>query len=294
MVNLHFRVGILQWITMNNAIAILLVVSWMFGLAALLLAILQMRLKRRLVGEDAKNKHRLYEIVVLKEIQDRIGYSLDIEKVTDVITGSLKHLFPYSTASSMVITQDHLIFKSVAEESVNHVFIEKVKSNMHQSLQGLVVTPLPSHVEESISGAVTDDTTDSTPASFFNVPLIINEKVGGIINVASTKPNAYLEEDKTILYQIVSQASTALARLEAVLVTEKGKLMAMIGSLADGVFMVGMDSKLNVINQTAKEFLHIVKDEPNIIEVLSAFPRELDMGGKISSVIQQNQAMEIK
>ena len=279
---------------MDSSVVALLAVSWAFGLAALLLAVRQIRLKKRLLAEAEKNKHRLYEIAVLKEIQDRIGYSLDIEKVTDVITGSLKHLFPYSTASSLVIMQDRLIFKTAVEESVNHVFIEKVKSNMHQALQGLVVTPLPPRTDESITGAVSDDTQDSTPASFFNVPLIINEKVGGMINIASTKPNVYKEEDKTILYQIVSQASTALARLEAVLVTEKGKLLAMITSLADGIFMVDTESRLSVINQTAKEFLHIVKDEPNIVEVLSSFPTELDIGGKIKSVMEQNQPLEIK
>lgn len=279
---------------MNSGIIILVIASWIFGIAAILLAIRQRRLKQQLIKEDEKNKHRLYEIAVLKEIQDRIGYSLDIEKVTDVITGSLKHLFPYSTASSLVITQNRLIFKVTAEESVNHVFIEKVKSNMHQALQGLIVGTLPAQIDESVTGSVSDDTNDSTPASFFNVPLIINEKVGGIINVASTRPNVYKEEDKTILYQIISQASTALARLEAVLVTEKGKLMAMISSLADGVFMVDTMSKLTVINQAAKEFLHIAKEEPNIVEVLTTFPNDLDLGSKITNVMQQNQTIEIK
>jgi NtrC-family two-component system sensor histidine kinase KinB len=279
---------------MNSGIIALVALSWIFGIAAILLAFRQQRLKKQLQSEDEKNKHRLYEIAVLKEIQDRIGYSLDIEKVTDVITGSLKHLFPYSTASSLVIAQNRLVFKVTAEESVNHVFIEKVKSNMHQALQGLVVGTLPAQIDESVAGSVSDDTNDSTPASFFNVPLIVNEKVGGVINVASTKPNIYKEEDKTILYQIISQASTALARLEAVLVTEKGKLMAMIGSLADGVFMVDTMSKLTVINEAAKEFLHIAKEEPNIVEVLTAFPNDVDLGGKITIVIQQNQTIEIK
>lgn len=286
---------LLQAIHANmSGLAALLIFSFVAGVIIVMLFISQRRLEKKLIAEGENNKHRLYEIAVLKEIQDRIGYSLDIEKVTDVITGSLKHLFPYSTASSLVITQNRLVFKANAEESVNHVFIEKVKSNMHQALQGLVVGTLPAQIDESVTGSVSDDTNDSTPASFFNVPLIINEKVGGIINVASTKPNLYKEDDKTILYQIISQASTALARLEAVLVTEKGKLMAMIGSLVDGVFMVDTMSKLLVINQAAKEFLHIAKEEPNIVEVLTAFPKDLDLGGKITSVIQQNQTIEVK
>jgi hypothetical protein len=56
-----------------------------------------------LQGKEELEKQRLYQILILKEIQDRIGYSLDTEKIIDVITGSLKYLFPYSTASSIVL-----------------------------------------------------------------------------------------------------------------------------------------------------------------------------------------------
>lgn len=279
---------------MNMTLSIIIIAASLFGVVLLLLGIRYHRLKKEIQAQDEKNKHRLYEVAVLKEIQDRIGYSLDIAKVTEVITGSLKYLFPYSTASSIVITQDKLIFKTIVEESVNRVFIEKVKSNMVQSLQGLVVTPLPTQIDESIQGALQVDAKDLPPLSFFNVPLIINDKVGGIINVSSMKPNLYTEEEKTILYQIISQASTALARLESVLITEKGKLMAMIRSLADGIFMVDIESKLTVINQTAKELLHIVKEEPSILEVLSGFPQEADLGGKITATIRENKIVEIK
>jgi GAF domain-containing protein len=48
-----------------------------------------------------------------------------------------------------------------------------------------------------------------TVASFFNVPLIVGNRVVGLINVSSAGKNAYKEE-VTVIYQIIGQATNAL------------------------------------------------------------------------------------
>ena len=63
------------------------------AILALILFFMILNQKRtRLEIEKKANleKQRLYQISILKEIQDKIGYSLDVEKIIDVITGSLK------------------------------------------------------------------------------------------------------------------------------------------------------------------------------------------------------------
>lgn len=64
------------------------------AIVLLLLTIRQRRAAIEIQKREAEDKQRLYQISILKEIQDRIGYSLDIEKIIDVITGSLRKLFP--------------------------------------------------------------------------------------------------------------------------------------------------------------------------------------------------------
>ena len=139
--------------------------------------------------KEAKQKQRLYELAVLKEIQERIGYSLDIEKVIDVITGSLRNLFSYSTASSLVIKENKLIFKAYIEESVNHNFVDQVKKTLLSSLEVLSDETLSKNIEEHAAGVLIDDNNTLSLGSFFNIPLVINNKVAGIINVSSTKQN---------------------------------------------------------------------------------------------------------
>lgn len=262
-----------------------IVSTLIFGLIAIYLSIKEQKTKKLLLEKDIEQKQKIYQIAILKEIQERIGYSLDIEKVIAVITESLKSFFSYSTASSIVVKEGNLVFKTYVEEKVSHTFIEKVKKTMLASLSALNDKLLPSHLEETLSGMVLDETNSLPPTSFFNIPLIVNNEVVGLINISSTKPGLYKEDEMTILYQITHQASSALSKLNEVLRTEKGKLMSTIGSLADGVFTIDTQNTLLVINNAAKEMLRLKKENPTIFDVLASFPPEFDLPAKISQCL---------
>jgi signal transduction histidine kinase len=250
------------------------------------------RVRKELAQKEEIQKQKVYQISILKEIQERIGYSLDIEKIIDVITGSLKHLLPYSTASSMIIKEGRIVFKVNIDGVVSSTFIKNVKQNMFASLSALL-GQIPSEVNEIISGLTIDDTEMNSPSSFFQIPLIVNNKVLGLINVSSTKPNQYKEQETTLLYQITEEASTALARLENVLETEKGKLTSMIAGLADGVFMIDAHKNLLIINDAAKNFLNL-NQNPNFFKIAAAFANFYDFSSKIDQAISKNQAIEDK
>lgn len=263
----------------------------LLGIVTIFLSIRDDKSHKLLKEREQKQKQKLYQLQILKEIQDRIGYSLDIEKVIGVIAGSLKNLFPYSTASSLLIREDKLVFKTYVEESISHIFIEQVKKNMVASLTLLAERILPTQIDERVSGFVLDDSNKKALQSYFHIPLIVNNIVVGEITVASTEPNYFKGEDIELLFEVVNSALNALSRLENVLHTEEGKIMAMIGSLADGVFMVDMDRKLSIINNSAKSLLKITKPNPTIIDVLSSVPISYDLSGKIDSAISEKKSI---
>ncbi|MBI2622416.1 GAF domain-containing sensor histidine kinase [Candidatus Microgenomates bacterium] len=249
---------------------------------------------RQLLGKREKElNRRLYETAILKEIADRIGYSLDVEKIVDIITGSLRNLFPYSTASSLMITPEALTFKTYVEENVSNAFVNEVKNRLLTSLEALLNQTLPEKINESISGVVLDDNNKNPLASFFNIPLVINEQVVGLINVASQQAGLYQEEEMSILYRIASQASQAVSKLESILETEKGKIMAMISSLADGVFMVDVDTKLAVINPKAISMLRITSSSPTIFDIIDSLTGKFDIRTKIEEAIIKNKLVAV-
>ncbi len=262
--------------------------------AALILWIIYEKRKRNVIlKQEEIEKQKLYQISVLKEIQDKISYSLDVEEIIDIITRSLKNLFPYSTASSIVVKEDKLIFKTYAEESVNRFFVEQVKKSMLASISALLPNP-PTFIDEKLSGISLNEANKLPPASFFHIPLIVNNKVVGLINVSSTTPNLYKEEAVTILYQITENASNALTRLRQVLEAEESKLTSMIGSLADGVFMVDNQNRLLIINEAAKKFLNIQRESITILDILNEMSGKYDLLGKINESVSSKKAIEEK
>jgi len=264
-----------------------------FASIALYLSVKQHQAKEEIQKREEQEKQRLYQISILREIQDRIGYSLDVEKIIDVITGSLRHLLPYSTASSFVIKNDRLVFRIYVEESVSSSFIDQVKKSMLASLQALV-TNLPEQIDEFMLGVPIENTKPTLVNSFFNIPLVIGNNVVGVINVSSTTKSLAEEERVTILYQIVEQASNALLRLQNVLDSEKGKLTSMISSLADGVFMVDINKNLLIINNAARSFLDISSKNPSFADILASIGTQYNLLDKINESIKNNSGIEEK
>ena len=257
------------------------------------LTIRQRKQNQEIQARENLEKQRLYQISILKQIQDKIGYSLNIEEIVDVITGSLKHLFPYSTVASILLTENKLVLKIKVEESVSANFLNEVRRTMLVSLSTLIGN-LPSEIEQKVQGLAPDETKQFPVASFFNIPLVIGNDFVGLINVSSKEKHFYKEDEVTILYQIVDQASNALLKLKNVLETEKSKLMSMIASLVDGVFMVDTNQNLLVINDAAKTFLGLKTAKPIFTDILISLGTQYNLLDKINQSLTKNTLIEEK
>jgi signal transduction histidine kinase len=246
------------------------------------------RLRNNLQGKEHEMQRRMYEVAILKELGDRIGYSLNVQKIVDVITSSLRKLLDYSTVSYLIIGEEgRVIFHCIVEESVNKQFIDAVKGRMIAGLSALTNKEiLEKNIDESISGTITDESNKSGIKSFFNIPVVINDQPVGLLNVASTKHGLYKEEEMMLLFTIMHQASTAVSKLENILNQEKGKLNAMVESMADGVLMVDTRNRLLVINPNAKQMLAIEKPQPSILDVLEKLSSKMDLRTKIEESLR--------
>ncbi|MFH1187115.1 MAG: ATP-binding protein [Candidatus Levyibacteriota bacterium] len=278
-------------VNLSEIFSILLVIF--FGAIAIYYSFREQKQKKNLVGREELQKQKAYHITILKEIQDKISYSLDIEEIIDVITKSLKDLFPYTSASSMVTKNNKIIFKTNLQEGVNRIYIENVKKSMLASLT-ILLGKLPENVEEKLSGVNLDYTNPLLPKSFFNIPLIVNNRIKGLINISSVREKLYSESEMTLLYEITAQASNALARLENLLETEKGKLISLISSLVDGVIMIDDKKEVLVINRAAREFLGLKEIQPSYFEIINEIKDKYDLASKMQESLEKNKTIEDK
>lgn len=239
---------------------------------------------------------RMYELAILKELGDRIGYSLNVQQIIDVIVNSLHQFIEYSAVSYMLLNPEKIIFKVQLEKSVNQKFIDDIRDRMLGSLSALLDKEYTKYdVKEIISGAIIIDEINEPVRSFFNIPLVIDEKVVGIITVADTKVGLYKEEDMTILYKIIRQASKAVTSLEGVVRSEQAKINAMVESMDDGVIMTDIDYRIVVINQRAKDVVGLnSKVEINIFDFIDNLEGKFDIRGKLEESVKLNKVFKTK
>ena len=246
------------------------------------------KLKNDVAKNEEKMRRSMYELAILKELGDRTGYSLNIQNIIDIITGSLRQFIEYSVASYMLIEPEKIIFKADLEKSVSREFIDNIKNRMINSLSALLIKDFSqTRIEEILSGAILTEIIKEPVRSFFNIPLVIGGRVVGILTIADAKEGLYREEEMTILYKITKQASSTISSLQEVVETEQRKLSAMVESINEGVVMTDKDYRIVVVNPAAKNAVGLTgKKEITIFDLIDKLGGKFDIRGKLEESVK--------
>ena len=245
---------------------------------------------RQKANQSLELQQKVYQAQVLKEIGERIGYSLDTGKIIDIITSSLGSLLDYDTVAYMLLENNGILFKCHVERTVNHKFVAQVKDKMLMSVSAILDADISTpKVDESITGNILDDNLDTEVRSFFNLPVVISGKLVGMINVASREAGRYGEEQASILYAITNQAATAVSQLQNLLENEKGKLSAVIYSLTDGVIMVNTENRLMVYNPAVRALFNIPSERVvTMFDIVDGLAGKIDIRTKIEQALAED------
>jgi signal transduction histidine kinase len=274
---------------------LIIIIAGLFSAVGLFLYWKSRQLKIDLSKREADMHRKMYELAILKELGDRIGYSLNIQNIIDIILGSLSQFIDYKVVSYMLLEPEKVVFKVHLEQSVSREFIDNIRDRMLKSLSALLDKELKKgQIKESLSGAILIDELKDPVQSFFNIPLAIGERVVGILTVAHTAPGLYKEEEMTILYKIVKQASSAITRLQDVVQTEQRKLNAMVESMIEGVVMTDKDYRIMVANPAAKAVVGLEdKEELSIFDFIDRLEGKFDIRGKLEESVKLDKILTI-
>lgn len=273
---------------MDQTLLLSLVFNLIFGTLTVIFSFKEEKTRKYSKKQSQELSRRLYEISVLNRVQEDIGYSLNVRKVAETILSNLEDLLPHSTVSYAVIEEGKIIFKTHIEEPVGGVFLYNVKNLALSALSNIDESTKNLQIVESLEGSVSAEN-KLTPLSYFNVPLVVNNKLMGIINISSKDKSVYQEEDMSILYKIINQAERAVEKLEAIIETEKGKLNSMLKSIPYGAVLFLFEDqslKASFVNKAAIEFLK-TKDEPNTIDIISKFGSSIDLIEELKNVLKK-------
>jgi signal transduction histidine kinase len=113
------------------------------------------------------------------------------------------------------------------------------------------------------------------------------------MTIADTKIGLYKEEDMTILYKIIQQASKAVTSLQGVVKSEQAKLNAMVESMADGIVMTDMDYRVLVANPNARSVIGIKdKKDITIFDFIDNLEGKFDIRGRLEESVKLNKNFE--
>lgn len=267
----------------------------------ILLGVISFFMGRKIIRERALAKgattksqelqQRMYQIQVLQEINERIGYTLDTSKIIEIVTGSIGYLLQYDTVSFMLYSDPkNVVFKCHVHNTVNHAFISQVKEKMEASTAAICNEHVAfDKVDERMSGAILDDSLDVQVMSFLNIPVIIDGQLLGMINISSAQAGLFGKAEAAVVYTITNQASFAVSQLQVVLENEKGKLSGIIAAMTDGVFMVDLDYQLVLSNPSVVDLLQLpVAKEVTTFDIIDSLAGKVDLRTKIDESLAKN------
>jgi len=230
-------------------------------------------------------KQRLFELSILYDISNSISYTLNYDDFLRLVMDSLHRIIDYDLCTSLLILGEEKKMKMVMRiaHPVKRELVEEVKAKVIKALGGLRGKPiLDEEVTLDLKGQISEEkrTPQDSIRSSFDVPLFVQDKPIGVLNVASAKDINYSDDEIKLFYTLASQASAAIERLQAVLAAEKSKMKVMVEGMSEGVVMFDEKDELVIVNTAAREMLGESIDLLGPLEEIKKYrkaPRVLDI-----------------
>lgn len=264
--------------------------------------------------KDKEFLSSLYQISFLARLHKSISYPFQPKKMLEAIAGSTGQYLPCSSVSYAFLDKDKIRLRTFVKEKVDIEFVRKVKKVILRSIHAVdtdnknlpvlestadlvwnVDVLLQEKIEyiSAFSNNLEPQALNHEAISYFNVPLVINNKFIGIINVASHKSKAFLEKDMDMVYVNVKQAERLIEKLDSLIRTEQGKISSVLDYSPSGVVLLGTNEgsfEISYLNAAAKEFLNLGK-EVSVVRLFSSFLPVIDLLEKVKQTVKERKAI---
>ena len=262
----------------------------LFGISCAALAVLfsyrEEKSKKLLIKQNKELSRHAYQLEVLGSLQEKIGLSMNIFDIAEIIATTVERVIDVTTVSYAIIEQDKIHLHTFPRQPVAELYFEELERKILSSIHNIDAHTKEIKVDETRSQTLQLSTntlaSSVLPASFITVPLILKEQFVGIIAVSSHLEKAYTEEDLTMLNRIVNQSISSLERLDSLLDIERVKTDSLIMNLSAGaILFLFEDDGINLasINRAAIEFLDLPLSPTAdiVIDTLNSYVSIIDL-----------------
>jgi len=261
-----------------------------FGLSCAVLAIVfsyreEMAKKKILIQNKDLSRHS-YQLEVLASLQEKIGMSMSIFDIAEMIVASVERVVDVTTVSYAIIDQEKIHLHTFTRQPVSDQYHNELQRKILNSIHNIDSHTKEIKVDETRSDSRQLSThlpsSSALPESFITIPLILKEQFVGIIAVSSHLKHAYPEEDTMMLNRIVNQSIGTMEKLDALIDLERIKTDSLITNLSAGAILFVFENdgiSLASINKAALEYLDLPLSPTTdkVIDTLNSYVSIVDL-----------------
>ncbi len=169
---------------------------------------------------------RVFELQLLKTINDEVGYSLNLENVCETISLTIENIMDLSTVSYAIIEPSKICIKTYPKEPVPSNYFTEVSKLMVGAMTSINpgLSTLPTDQEVSNTEADSGkNILEALPQSYFNIPIFLDKELVGMISITSREKVKYDDEDMQLLFKIVESAQNTIQKLRDLIRNEEAK-----------------------------------------------------------------------
>lgn len=219
------------------------------------------RLREYSMELDWKVHQRTMELEVLYELSTEIAHSLNYDKVLDVILNSICRIVDYDLAAYILMIDNQAKFitrvNSPVEDATMALFVENIRNKFLEiSPENKNIFPLKPTRETRGEFYEDDEASENQVVqSTFNVPIKMDQKVVGILNISSFKADAFSAQHIQFLGTVALQASMSLTQLRQFLETRKTTFQTILENIKSGVILIDGNYFVKMTNPAGKSLL---------------------------------------
>jgi PAS domain S-box-containing protein len=242
----------------------------MVGLVAVYTDITERKRVERALHElnaslEERVAQRTFELQVLHELTQEIGYARSYDDLFRVILQHLSRVSRFDIAASMLVTDGGWELLLWRLRPIADQLLEEIKEQALQAYEEMAGTQRPADgvVVRSYEADAFDPALPvlDSIGQHIQVPIGIGDQADGLLYIGSGSEWELDYEDLRLLYTLSNQAADSIRRLRAMLAEEQRRLERLVEHLPEGILLLDAENRITLSNPAALEILSLLGDE---------------------------------
>jgi two-component system NtrC family sensor kinase len=256
----------------------------------------QRRLREMNARLEQRVRERTRELGTLHDLSLALCSAATEQETARLAADATSAMLPCDLAVAVVCLDNQHVVAITARGALSAGLRDTLLVRLGDSLRALSGSAHAGCATRSVEAAVRPTEArgrlafDGALDSVIEAPVVVGERLVGLLVLASFRPRSYSPEDVRLLYTLASQLAFAAERLSGARTAERQRLTVLIEGLAEGVVLVDGQGRVLASNGRGRSLLsalgHGVAEAPLPATVMALVARALNSEAPTSTELE--------